>query len=95
VVSKTFVGCFSGALEKEAKQRLRDIGDARVEIEQIIQSPNADIDADLAVHQSRTWRRRAQLAIAGARSRHWRQAGLAHSPCHATPQRRRMVASSG
>lgn len=52
-------------LEKETKQRLRDIGDARVEIEQIIQSPNADIDADLAVHQSRTWRRRAQLAITG------------------------------
>ena len=29
-------------LEKDPKQRLRDIGDARVEIEQIIQSPNED-----------------------------------------------------
>ena len=52
-------------LEKDPKKRLRDIGDARVEIDQIIQSPNEDIDADIAVHQSRTWRRRARLAIAG------------------------------
>jgi eukaryotic-like serine/threonine-protein kinase len=50
-------------LEKDPKKRLRDIGDARVEIDHIIQSPNADTDADVAVHQSRTWRRRAQLAI--------------------------------
>ena len=39
--------------------------DARVEIEQIIRLPSEDIDADIAVHQSRTWRRRARLAIAG------------------------------
>jgi serine/threonine-protein kinase len=51
-------------LEKDPKQRLRDIGDARIEIEQIIQAPNADLDADVAAHQSRTWRRRAQLAVA-------------------------------
>ncbi len=51
-------------LEKDPKRRLRDIGDARIEIEQILQSPSEDIDADVAVHQSRTWRRRARLAIA-------------------------------
>jgi eukaryotic-like serine/threonine-protein kinase len=55
-------------LEKDTRQRLRDIGDARVEIEQILQSPGEDIDADIAVHQSRTWRRRttwaATLAVA-------------------------------
>ena len=51
-------------LEKDTKQRLRDIGDARFEIEQIIQSPTEDTDADIAVHQSRTWRRRAQFAMA-------------------------------
>lgn len=51
-------------LEKDPKQRLRDIGDARVEIERIIQSPTEDIDADIAVHESRRWRRRAQLAFA-------------------------------
>jgi serine/threonine-protein kinase len=52
-------------LEKDPKQRLRDIGDARVEIEQIIQSPNEDADADAALLLSRTWRKRAQFAIAG------------------------------
>jgi serine/threonine-protein kinase len=51
-------------LEKDPKQRLRDIGDARVEIERIIQSPGEDVDADIAAHESRTWRRRAQLAFA-------------------------------
>ena len=64
-------------LEKDPKQRLRDIGDARVEIEQIIQSPSEDIDADIAVHQSRTWRRRAQLAIAGGAVAALSAAGLA------------------
>jgi serine/threonine protein kinase len=53
-------------LEKEPKQRLRDIGDARVEIDHIIQSPSADADADVAIHQSRTWRRRAQFAMAAS-----------------------------
>jgi serine/threonine protein kinase len=51
-------------LEKDPKQRLRDIGDARAEIERIIQSPGEDVDADIAAHESRTWRRRAQLAFA-------------------------------
>ncbi len=64
-------------LEKDPKQRLRDIGDARVEIEQIIQSPNEDIDADIAVHQSRTWRRRARFAIAGGAVAALSAAGLA------------------
>jgi eukaryotic-like serine/threonine-protein kinase len=39
-------------LEKDAKQRLHDIGDARLEIEQIIQSPNDDVDADVVRRQS-------------------------------------------
>jgi serine/threonine-protein kinase len=64
-------------LEKDPKKRLRDVGDARVEIEQIIQSPNEDIDADIAVHQSRTWRRRAQIAIAGGAVAALSAAGLA------------------
>jgi serine/threonine-protein kinase len=51
-------------LEKDPKQRLHDIGDARLEIEQIIQSPTDDVDADVARHQLRTWRRRTQLAAA-------------------------------
>ena len=50
-------------LEKDPKQRLHDIGDARLEIEQIIQSPTEDVDADVALHHSRRWRRRAWLAI--------------------------------
>jgi serine/threonine-protein kinase len=54
-----------------------DIGDARVEIEQIIQSPNEDIDADLAAYQSRTWRRRAKLATAGGAVAALSAAGLA------------------
>src|SRR5688572_15483759 len=52
-------------LEKDPKQRLRDIGDARVEIERIIQSPGEDADADRALLQSRTWRTRARIAVAG------------------------------
>ena len=59
-------------LEKDTKKRLRDIGDARVEIEQIIQSPGEDIDADIAVHQSRTWRRRSVAAIGGGAGLHCR-----------------------
>ena len=50
-------------LEKDPKQRLHDIGDARLEIEQIIQSPTEDVDADVAWHHSRRWRRRAWLAM--------------------------------
>jgi Tol biopolymer transport system component len=64
-------------LEKDPKQRTRDIGDARVEIERIIQSPGEDVDADLAIHESRTWRRRAQLATAGVALATLSSAGLA------------------
>lgn len=53
-------------LDKDPKQRLRDIGDARVELEQIISAPNEDIDAGVAAQQTRTWRRRTQLAVAAA-----------------------------
>jgi serine/threonine protein kinase len=49
-------------LVKDPKQRLHDIGDARLEIEQIIQSPADDVDADVALYRSHTWRRRAWLA---------------------------------
>jgi serine/threonine-protein kinase len=53
-------------LDKDPKQRLRDIGDARVELEQIISAPNEDIDAGIAAQQTRTWRWRTQLAVAAA-----------------------------
>jgi serine/threonine-protein kinase len=53
-------------LEKDQKQRLHDIGDARLEIEQIIQSPSEDVDADVALHRSHTWRRRTTMAAAAA-----------------------------
>ena len=46
-----FAGYIQRCLEKDTRQRLRDIGDARVEIEQIIQISGEDIDADIAVHQ--------------------------------------------
>ena len=49
-------------LEKDPRQRLRDIGDARVELEQILGSPGADGDADRLVHQAGIWRRRSRLA---------------------------------
>jgi eukaryotic-like serine/threonine-protein kinase len=64
-------------LEKEPKQRMRDIGDARVEIEQMIQAPNDDLDADVAVHQSRMWRRRTRLALTGGAVVTLAAAGLA------------------
>jgi hypothetical protein len=51
---------------QDSKERLRDIGDARIEIEQIIRAPTQDLDADVAMHQARTWRRRARLALAVA-----------------------------
>ncbi len=53
-------------LEKERKQRLRDMGDARVEIEEIIGAPDDDLEAGVAVLRARTWRRRAQLAVGAA-----------------------------
>jgi serine/threonine protein kinase len=53
-------------LVKEPKQRLRDIGDARVELDHIIGSPGDDIDPAVAALQTRTWRRRTHLAVAAA-----------------------------
>jgi serine/threonine-protein kinase len=53
-------------LDKDPKRRLRDIGDARVELEQVISAPGEDIDAGVAVQQSRAWRRRTQLVAAAA-----------------------------
>jgi serine/threonine-protein kinase len=53
-------------LEKDPKRRLRDIGDARIELEQIIRAPNEEVDAAVAALQTRTWRRRTQRAIAAA-----------------------------
>src|SRR5512138_997437 len=42
-------------LEKDPKQRLRDIGDARVELEQLIRAPEDDIDPAVAAQQTGTW----------------------------------------
>lgn len=53
-------------LVKDPKQRLRDIGDARVEIEHIIGAPADDIDPAVVAQQARTWRRRTRLATAAA-----------------------------
>jgi eukaryotic-like serine/threonine-protein kinase len=64
-------------LEKEPKQRLRDMGDARVEIEEIIGAPDDDLEAGVAVLRARTWRRRAQLAVGAAGLFALSSAGLA------------------
>lgn len=48
-------------LEKDPRQRLRDIGDARLELEQVLRGEGADTAPDGA----RSWRRRARTA-AGA-----------------------------
>jgi serine/threonine-protein kinase len=53
-------------LEKDPKQRLRDIGDARVEIEHVIRAPQDDIDPSVAVQERSTWRRRTRMAAAVA-----------------------------
>jgi serine/threonine-protein kinase len=53
-------------LEKDLKQRLHDIGDARLEIEQFVQAPTEDVDADVARFQTRAWRRRTQLTAVAA-----------------------------
>ena len=50
-------------LEKEPKQRLRDIGDARIELEQLLTAPHADGDADVLAQQARLWRQRTRYAI--------------------------------
>jgi eukaryotic-like serine/threonine-protein kinase len=53
-------------LDKDPKQRLRDIGDARVEIDQFIHAPEEDVDPAAAAQQTSTWRRRTRLAAAAA-----------------------------
>jgi serine/threonine-protein kinase len=53
-------------LDKEPRQRLRDIGDAKVEIEQVIRDPGADIDPAVAVKETTAWRRRTGLAAVAA-----------------------------
>jgi eukaryotic-like serine/threonine-protein kinase len=53
-------------LDKDPRQRLRDIGDARVEIEQIIRAPQDDVDPNGIVQEARTWRRRTRSAAAAA-----------------------------
>ena len=50
-------------LEKDPKQRLRDIGDARLELGQIVSAPSADVDADVLALQAGMWRRRSRYAI--------------------------------
>jgi serine/threonine-protein kinase len=52
-------------LEKDARQRLRDIGDARVELEQLIRTPGAETARQYAVALPRwLWAAAALLAIA-------------------------------
>lgn len=51
-------------LARNPRERLRDIGDARIEIEQIMRAPTEDLDADVALRQARTWRWRARLGLA-------------------------------
>jgi serine/threonine-protein kinase len=53
-------------LVKDPRQRLRDIGDARVEIEHIIGAPGDEVDPVIAAQQTQTWRKRTHLAIAAA-----------------------------
>ena len=53
-------------LEKDPKQRLRDIGDARVELEEIMRAPGDDVDPGLAARQTNTWRQRTRWTAAMA-----------------------------
>ena len=56
-------------LEKDPKQRLRDIGDARLELEEmrVVRGTNPEAADDSLVQQSRVWRRRSRLfgSVAG------------------------------
>jgi eukaryotic-like serine/threonine-protein kinase len=52
-------------LEKDPKQRLRDIGDARLELEQVIRG-GIDDASEGALEQVRSWRGRTRLAAAAA-----------------------------
>jgi serine/threonine protein kinase/WD40 repeat protein len=53
-------------LEKEPKQRLRDIGDARLEVERLMRSPDQEPDPAVALQETGRWRRRTKLAVAAA-----------------------------
>jgi serine/threonine-protein kinase len=49
-------------LDKDPKQRLRDMGDARVELEQMIRAPGDDVDPAVAARETGAWRRRTKWA---------------------------------
>jgi len=51
-------------LEKDPRQRLRDIGDARIEIEHLVRSPSDEITPEAAAEQTTAWRRRTRFAAA-------------------------------
>jgi serine/threonine-protein kinase len=53
-------------LEKDPKQRLRDIGDARFEIERLIKTPEVEMDPAITAAQMGVWRRRTKWAAAAA-----------------------------
>jgi eukaryotic-like serine/threonine-protein kinase len=49
-------------LEKDLRQRLRDIGDARIDLENLIHTPHDEVTPEVAAAQTNTWRRRTRLA---------------------------------
>jgi eukaryotic-like serine/threonine-protein kinase len=53
-------------LEKDPKQRLRDIGDARIEIEALIRTPEAEFDPAAATAHMGALRRRTKLVATAA-----------------------------
>jgi eukaryotic-like serine/threonine-protein kinase len=53
-------------LEKEPKQRLRDIGDARLDLEQVIRGDVEDADGTRVAQETRAWRRRTKVAATAA-----------------------------
>jgi serine/threonine protein kinase/Tol biopolymer transport system component len=52
-------------LVKDPKQRLRDIGDARLELEQVLRG-EAETADDVTLQQARSWRTRTRVAAAAA-----------------------------
>lgn len=53
-------------LEKEPKQRLRDIGDARLDLEQVLRGGVEETNERVALVQARSWRTRTRVAAAAA-----------------------------
>ena len=53
-------------LEKDPKQRLRDIGDARFELDRIIRGDADEPDGEILAAETRTWRTRTKAAAAAA-----------------------------